>query len=474
MDNKVLNETYRPDRFDQVVGQDKVIETLKGSMRENRVQNAYIFRGVTGTGKTTLARVFSKALICRNRGEDQEPCGECEACITFKKNPSLVDVIEIDAGENRGIDKIRELKDSFKYTPKEAYKIYIIDEVHMLTKEAFTALLKPIEEPPKGVIFLLLTTEYDKIMKTIKNRCVKLTFNKLPVKLIVDRLRTISNEKNILISDSALNKIAIASEGVMREAITTLEQISLIVIDREIVDEDLIGLIDMEETYIKELLYLILNKNTVDIMACIDNNESFLSEADFNYVISRLRRYLYEEDLDGDSLKLVSDMINIFMEYKNKLMYNISIKTLLELACIDSVRICSEQNNGLETLISKFLIQNKEIEEICKREYKPVNDLDMLKVEDTEISKKDTNLICDNTVIYKDKIELFKDLMLVKYKELEDKFNEFDFILDEESVLTFLVNSIEDKKEITGYLRRMYSQDLKPVCEINGFKVKVG
>ena len=413
-------------------------------------------------------------MICRNRGEDQEPCGECEACKTFKNNPALVDVIEIDGGENRGIDKIRELKESLKYTPKEAYKVYIIDEVHMLTKEAFTALLKPIEEPPERVVFLLLTTEYEKVMKTIRNRCIKLTFNKLPVELIINRLKEISSEKNILTTDSVLNKISVASEGVMREAITTLEQISLMVTDREIIDEDLIGLIDMEETYIKELLYLILNKNTVDIMACIDENESFISESDFNYVISRLRRYLYEEDLDGDSLKLVSDMINIFMEYKNKLMYNISIKTLLELACIDSVRICSEQNNGLETLISKFLIQNKEIEEICKREYKPVRDLDMLKVEDTETSKQDNNSICDNTVICKDKVELFKDLMLVKYKELEEKFNEFDFILDEESVLTFVVGSLEDKKEITGYLRRMYSQDLKPVCGISGFKVKVG
>ena len=459
--NKVLNEIYRPNSFDQIVGQDKAVEILKGSIRENRIQNAYIFKGVTGTGKTTLARIFSNALICRSRNEDQEPCGECEACKTFKKNPSLVDVIEIDAGENRGIDKIRELKDSLKYAPKEAYKIYIIDEVHMLTKEAFTALLKPIEEPPERVVFLLLTTEYEKIMKPIRNRCVKLTFNKLPVKLIVNRLRDISNKNNILISDSALNKIAVASEGVMRESITTLEQISLMVTDRKIEDEDLVGLIDMEETYIKELLYLILNKNTVDIMACIDSNESFLSEADFDYIISRVRRYLYEEDLDENSLKLVSDMINVFMEYKNKLVYNISIKTLLELACIDSVRICSEQSDGLEKLINKFLIQNKEIEEICKKDYNPISDSAMIKSE-------------DNKIIHKDKVELFKDLMLVKFKELEDKFNEFDFILDEESILTFVVKSIEDKKEITTYLRRMYSQDLKPVCKINGFKVKVG
>ena len=467
MKDKQLNSLYRPTKFADVVGQEKAIKTLVGSILNNRVQNAYIFEGDTGSGKTTVGRIFGNALICTNRGDDAEPCGECDACKTFKENPELVEVIEIDGGENRGIDKIRELKESLKYAPKGAYKIYIIDEFHMLTKESFTALLKPIEEPPQGVVFILITTEIDKIMKTIKNRCFKVKFNKLPVDLIQKRLKKISIENSINCKDDVLYKIALASEGIMRESITTLGQVSTMINDREIVEDDLRGLISIEEEYVKELIKLILNRDIVGLMECIDKNESLLSESDFNYIISRLRRYLYEKEINPNISKLISSMINTFVEYKNKTNYNISVKTLIELSSIDCITLCSDNEENLEWLLGKFDIQDKDaISLLLEKDMKS-------QIENNLIDCKD-NALDNNLVVSKDKVELFKSLMNIKFKDYEGKFGECVLEIDEENVLTFTVNSLEQKKEITGFLKNGYAQNLKPICEINGFIVKVG
>lgn len=467
MKDKRLNVLYRPTKFSDVVGQENAIKTLVGSILNNRVQNAYIFEGETGSGKTTTARIFSKSLICRNRDNNGEACGECDVCKTFESNPELVDVIEIDGGENRGIDKIRALKESLKYPPKEGYKVYIIDEFHMLTKESFTALLKPIEEPPKGVVFIFLTTEMDKIMKTIKNRCIKVKFNKLPIHLIQKRLKKIAIENDINCKDDVLYKIALASEGVMREAITILEEVSIMVNDREILESDLKGLINIEEEYIKDLIKLILNKDVVGLMECIDDKESLLSEADFNYIISRLRRYLYEKEVSQNTLKLISSMINVFVEYKNKVIYNISIKTLIELSSIDCIGLCSDNEESTRWLLDKFNIQDKDA-------------VSLLLEKDTElpsenISKSSTdNNSNNNLVVSKDKADLFKSLMSIKFKEYESKFGECILEVDEENILIFTVDSLQQKKEITGFLKNGYAQNLKPICEIDGFIVKVG
>ncbi|MEO2068731.1 MAG: DNA polymerase III subunit gamma/tau [Desulfurobacteriaceae bacterium] len=214
---------YRPTRFREVTGQEYITETLKNAIKTGRFAHAYIFAGPRGVGKTTTARIVAKALNCENL-QDGEPCNTCKSCVEISKG-SFPDVIEIDAATNRGIDQIRELRESVNYAPsKGKKKVYIIDEFHMLTKEAFNALLKTLEEPPSHVVFILATTEIDKIPPTILSRCQKYIFRKIPKDLMVRTLKEICEKENVRYEEEALFLIATASEGCMRDAESLLDQ----------------------------------------------------------------------------------------------------------------------------------------------------------------------------------------------------------------------------------------------------------
>lgn len=465
-----LNTVYRPDKFKDVVGQIGPVNTLRGSIRDNSIQTAYLLIGKSGSGKTTLARIFANALICRNRGEELEPCGECESCKTFKKNPSLVDVIEIDAGSNGGIDNIRDLKESLKYAPKEAYRVVIIDEAHRLSKDGASALLKPIEEPPERTIFMLATTEPEKIMNTISNRCMKLIFNKLSPEIILKRLEQIADENNIRCEEGVLLNIAMGCDGGLREAISILQQVSIMVSDRKINTEDLKGLIRVEEKYIKEIVSLILKKDIIGIMDVIDEQGDSITELDFDCLISRFRRYLYQKDINIQSSKLISLINNTFIEYKNKSTYNVASKTLLELSAIDCVSLVSDNQEASRWLLDKINVQNEDIASIILSKSKEE------KVESVEekIDETDNNVdIDENKEIIKDKAEMFKSLMEIKFRDFEYKFQTCTYEMGENKVLYFIVDDVAMKEEITGFLKREYSQSLKPICDINGFVVRV-
>jgi len=218
-----LYRAWRPQTFQDMVGQHHVIQTLQNAIRENRIAHAYLFNGPRGTGKTSAAKIMAKAVNCE-RGPTPDPCNVCAACEGIAAG-TVLDVIEIDAASNRGIDEIRDIRDNVRYAPTEVrYKVYIIDEVHMLTSEAFNALLKTLEEPPGHVIFILATTEPHKLPATIVSRCQRFDFRPVPLEEQVGRLRRICEEEGIQAEDDALAYIARLSEGGMRDAIGLLEQ----------------------------------------------------------------------------------------------------------------------------------------------------------------------------------------------------------------------------------------------------------
>ncbi|PCI78032.1 DNA polymerase III subunit gamma/tau [Candidatus Aerophobetes bacterium] len=221
---RALSQKYRPQLFSQVCHQAPIIETMKNALSQERLGHAYLFSGTRGTGKTSLARLFAKAINCTNKTSDTEPCNQCPSCQEMLKG-SCLDFLEMDAASNRGIDDIRALLETVAYKPSLlAKKIYLIDEVHMLTKEAFNALLKTLEEPPSHVLFFLATTERHKLPATIISRCQRFELGKIPVHVIEKKLTSILNDFSISAQDEALKLIAVHAEGSLRDAESILDQ----------------------------------------------------------------------------------------------------------------------------------------------------------------------------------------------------------------------------------------------------------
>ena len=226
--SQALYRTWRPALWDEVVGQDHIVQTLKNAISMGRIGHAYLFAGPRGTGKTTSARLLAKAANCLDDVPAQRPCNLCENCLAVNEGRFL-DLIEIDAASNTSVDDVRELRDKINFAPSQGrYKVYIIDEVHMLSNSAFNALLKTLEEPPTHVIFILATTEIHKIPATVLSRCQRFEFRRIPVPVIVDKLTTLTKQENIVIEPEALSLIARQATGSMRDAISLVDQLSSI------------------------------------------------------------------------------------------------------------------------------------------------------------------------------------------------------------------------------------------------------
>ena len=265
---QALYRKWRPKTFDDVAGQEHITTTLRNELKNDRISHAYLFTGSRGTGKTTCAKILAKAVNCLDP-KDGSPCGECEICREID-NGTSIDVFEMDAASNRKIDDIRGIIDEVQGTPyKCRYKVYIIDEVHMLTAESFNALLKILEEPPHHVIFILATTEVHKIMLTIQSRCQRFDFHRIPPRDIADRLLYVANQENITLDDSAAMLIASVSDGAMRDALSLLDR--CIAISRD-VDSEVVrtaaGLAD--KGYLYDLASCVINKNTSRALGIID------------------------------------------------------------------------------------------------------------------------------------------------------------------------------------------------------------
>lgn len=264
-----LYRKYRPQTFSDVIGQKHIVQTLSNSIVNDRVAHAYLFTGPRGTGKTTMARIFARAVNCANP-QGANPCLKCDICKNITEGRSL-DIFEIDAASNTGVDNIRELRENVKFPPSHAkFKVYIIDEVHMLSTGAFNALLKTLEEPPAHVIFILATTEIHKVPETIISRCQRYDFTRLSLEHIIEKLSTIAESENISIEKDALEMIAVASEGGMRDAESLFAQV-IAFEDKNITSakvQDLLGTTKRQS--LEALATHIFSKNTTEAIALVN------------------------------------------------------------------------------------------------------------------------------------------------------------------------------------------------------------
>ena len=265
---EVLARKYRPHNFKELVGQTHTVRTLVNALDNNNLHHGFLFTGTRGVGKTTIARIFAKSVNCEN-GVSSKPCGKCETCIEIDKGQS-VDLIELDAASHTGVDNMREILENAQYTPtKNLYKIYLIDEVHMLSKSSFNALLKTLEEPPKHIKFLLATTDPKKLPITILSRCLQFNLNKLSHDEIFNHLKFIMDAENLKFEDEALSKIADFGNGSMRDALSLLDQ-SISYGNGSVKEDDLkamLGLVSHNEIF--QLATLVINRNAQEVLLFI-------------------------------------------------------------------------------------------------------------------------------------------------------------------------------------------------------------
>lgn len=380
MEYLALYRKYRPTKFSDVVSQESILKILTNSIKEGKISHAYLFSGPRGTGKTTIAKLLAKTVNCLNLNDDLTTCGKCENCLDILNNSS--DIIEIDAASNNGVDEIRELKSKINLVPSRLkYKVYIIDEVHMLSISAFNALLKTLEEPPSHVIFILATTEFYKVPATIVSRCQCLSFTRIKTSSIEARLKEIANLEKIPITNEAIHEIAVYSDGGMRDALGMLDKLSSYSLEKITLSDFLSinGLIS--KTDLDDFIQSILTKNNEEVIQKLNQFD------ELGYDFSKLIEMLMKETRD----LLVNNYILKTEKYNSLDLSNLIIclnetynmlKEAANRRIIFEVKLLSFMNTSKNTIIPKTAAKNAEV--------KPLpNDKEKLKNISQEIPKKE-------------------------------------------------------------------------------------
>lgn len=469
---QALYRKYRPSNFDEVVGQQPIIQTLKNAIVQNRIAHAYLFCGPRGTGKTSIAKIFAKMLNCED--ESNKPCGKCINC-KMVQNGSHPDIIEIDAASNNGVDEVRNLIDKVKYAPMQGkYKVYIIDEVHMMTTGAFNALLKTIEEPPAHVVFILATTEPNKVIPTIISRCQRFDFNKVSQKDIEKRLSIVCKEEKIEIDSEAISLIAQLADGGMRDSLSILDQCiaycsSNITVDnvREIygvLTTSDIGML-FEHLYTHEVDALIqqiqecsdkgmdLKRLTSDFITLL--KESIILDYSSNsQLVSNTHKEVIEKYLLKSPSPFRFNVLNELMDVFNKYNYASNVLDYLETALLKSISNSYE----IKSKTTHDVIEDSDGEN--EENFAKSSDLSYdLTSEKSEIDKK-VPKNSENTGI--SELETISDVSRETLKEVGNKDSKI--ILNDEYILQLLVGANKTERKIdTAKMdeRNMYLADLE-------------
>lgn len=386
---QALYRKWRPLEFEDVKGQEHIVTTLKNQIRADRIGHAYLFCGTRGTGKTTVAKIFAKAVNCEHP-VDGSPCGECPTCKAIAEGRSM-NVIEIDAASNNGVDNIREIRDEVQYSPTEGrYKVYIIDEVHMLSIGAFNALLKTLEEPPAYVIFILATTEAHKIPVTILSRCQRYDFHRISIETIAGRLSQLMEAEHINVEEKAIRYVAKAADGSMRDALSLLDQCIAFYLGQDLKYENVLEVLGAVDTAVfAEMLSYILKADTY---ACMQLLEQIIMQGrDLGQFVSGFVWYLRNlllvkttddeakaediidvsadnlEQLKKDSKQVDVDTlmryIRVLSELANELKFSTQKRIKVEVTLIKLTRPAMEQRQDMGDVISRITLLEQAMQE---------------------------------------------------------------------------------------------------------------
>lgn len=384
MSYMALYRKFRPNSFQDVKGQEHIVTTLKNQIKANRIGHAYLFCGTRGTGKTTIAKLMAKVVNCEHP-VDGNPCNECKMCKGIASGTSM-NVIEIDAASNNGVDNVREIVEEVRYSPTEGkYKVYIIDEVHMLSTGAFNALLKTIEEPPSYVIFILATTEVHKIPVTILSRCQRYDFKRITIDTITERLQELMQAENIEAEEKALRYVARVADGSMRDALSLLDQCISFYLGKKLTYDNVLEVLGAVDTQVfADLLKYVRQQDVTACIKLLENIESTGRELgqftiDFVWYLRNLLLIKTTEDVSDIIIEVSSEnmellkkdaqaieeetlmrYIRVFSELSNQLRYATRKRVLVEIALI---KLCKpEMENNLDSFIDRLRILEAKLE----------------------------------------------------------------------------------------------------------------